>query len=143
MKLLKKSGSYQGKSLESSIQSVLRATLSNCSIGILFAYFRSFKASNNWLEKFKNRHSLTFRVLFGESVQVNPITVEEWKRRLPILLESYAEVDVYNADETSLFPKLLPNQSMVFSKDICKGGKRSKERYTNLRCKSNCRNVKV
>ena len=99
---------------------------------MLFAYFRSFKASNGWLEKFKNRHSLTFRVLSGESAQANPIIVEEWKRRLSVLLESYAEADVYNANETSPFFKLLPNRSMVFSKDNCKGGKRSKERYTIL-----------
>lgn len=95
---------------------------------------RSFKASNGWLEKFKNRHSLTFRVLSGEANQVDPVTVEEWKRRLPKLLESYAETDIYNADETSLFFKLLPDRSMVISKDTCKGGKRSKERYTILLC---------
>ena len=132
--MLKKSGSYHRKFLESSTQSTLRAILSNISIGMLFAYFKSLKASNGWLEKFKNRHSLTFCVLSGENAQVNPITVEEWKRRLPILFDSYAQADIYSADETSLFFKLLPNRSMVISKDICEGGKRSKERYTILLC---------
>jgi hypothetical protein len=101
---------------------------------MLFDHFREFKASNGWLEKFKNRHSVTFRALSGESAQVDPTTIEEWKRRLPTLLESYAENDVYNADETSLFFKFLPDRSMVLSKEACKGGKRSKDRYTILLC---------
>jgi hypothetical protein len=33
-----------------------------------------------------------------------------------------AETDVYNADETDLFFKLLPDLSMVLSKDTCRRG---------------------
>ena len=97
-------------------------------------HFRTFKASNGWLEKFKNRHAIVFRALCGESSSVDPVTVEEWKKRLPTLLASYSMDNIYNADETSLFFKLLPERSMVLSKDSCKGGKRSKERYTVLLC---------
>ena len=75
-----------------------------------------------------------FRALCGESASVDPITVEEWKKRLPMLLDSYSMDNVYNADETGLFFKLLPERSMVLSKDSCRGGKRSKERYTVLLC---------
>jgi hypothetical protein len=92
---------------------------------ILFYHFRKFKASNGWLDKFKNRHCITFRYLSGESAQVDPDTVE---------LDSYAENDVYNADETGLFFKLLPDRSMVLPKESCNGGKKSKERYTVLLC---------
>ena len=101
---------------------------------ISITYFRNFKASNGWLEKFKNRHGIVFRALCGESASVDSTTVEEWKNRLPTLLHSYSMDNVYNADETGLFFRLLPERSMVLSKDLCEGGKRSKERYTVLLC---------
>ena len=94
----------------------------------------TFKASNGWLEKFKNRHGIVFRALCGESASVDSTTVEEWKKRLPTLIDSYSTENVYNADETGLFFKLLPDRSMVLSRDSCKGWKRSKERYTVLLC---------
>ncbi len=125
---------HRGKSLESNTEFILRTKLSSCFTRILFDYFRTFKESNGWLEKFKHRHSVTFRILSAESAQVDSVTLEEWKRRLPTLLESYPETDVYNADEAGLFFKLLPDRSMVLSKDTYKGGKRSKERYTILLC---------
>lgn len=106
----------------------------NCFAFILIIYARTFKASNGWLEKFKNRHAIVFRALCGESASVDSTTVEEWRRRLPTLIDSYAMDDVYNADETGLFFKLLPDRSMVLSRDSCKGGKRSKERFTVLLC---------
>ena len=37
-----------------------------------------FKASNGWLEKFRIRHSIQYRVICGESAAVDPITVDEW-----------------------------------------------------------------
>lgn len=97
-------------------------------------YRRTFKASNGWLDKFKNRHGIVFRALCGESAGVDSITVEEWKKRLPTLTASYSIDNVYKADETGLFFKLLPDRSMTLSRDSCKGGKRSKERYTVLLC---------
>ena len=75
-----------------------------------------------------------FRALCGGSAGVDPLTVGEWKNRLPTLLDSYSLDNIYNADETGLFFKLLPERSMVLPKDSCKGGKRSKERYTVLLC---------
>jgi hypothetical protein len=39
--------------------------------------FRVFKASNGWIDKFKNRHDVTLRVLSDESAQVDSNTVEE------------------------------------------------------------------
>ena len=60
--------------------------------------------------------------------------MSQWKKRLPTLPWSYSEEDVYNADETSLFFKLLPNRSVILSKGTYRGGKCSKEQYTVLLC---------
>ena len=93
-----------------------------------------FKASNGWLEKFRSRHNIKSRILCGEAATVDCTTVDEWKKRLPSIIDNYDPNDVYNADESGLFFKALPTRSLVSSKEACKGGKRSKERFTILLC---------
>ena len=83
----------------------------------------SFKASNGWLEKFQIRHSIQHRMICGESAAVDLTTVDEWKKRLVSIIDSYDPDDIYNADETGLFFKALPNRSLITTKDICKDGK--------------------
>ena len=94
----------------------------------------SFKASNGWLERFRARHNIQFRVISGERATVNAETVDDWKGRLPEILESYHPADVYNCDETGLFFKLKPDRSLVLDKNDCQGGKKAKDRYTILLC---------
>ncbi|CAF4798490.1 unnamed protein product, partial [Rotaria sp. Silwood2] len=94
----------------------------------------TFKASNGWLEKFRNRHAISFRTINGESASVNNSTIEEWAQRLSTIIAGFNENDVFNADETGLFYRATPNRSLVLSKEECKGGKKSKERLTVLLC---------
>ena len=93
-----------------------------------------FKASNGWLDRFRTRYNIRFRVVSDEAEAVDDNTIEDWKSRLPVILEHYNPVDVYNCDETSLFFKMLPNRSLVIDKGNCKDGKRSKERVIVLLC---------
>lgn len=93
-----------------------------------------FMASNGWLEKFKIRHGISYRTICGESAAVNPITTNEWINRLPTIIDGYDCSDIFNADETGLFFKALPDKSLVLRKEECKGGKKSKERFTVLLC---------
>jgi predicted DNA-binding protein YlxM (UPF0122 family) len=93
-----------------------------------------FKASNGWLEKFRIRHGIQYRILSGESAAVDVSIVDEWRNRLSSIIDKYDPIDIYNADETGLFFKALPNRSLVVAKETCKGGKRSKERFTVLLC---------
>ena len=93
-----------------------------------------FKASNGWLEKFRNRHMIGYRQISGESAGVCATTTEEWKHRLTTIINEYSDDDIYNADETGLLFKAIPDRSLVLNKEQCKGGKRSKERYTVLLC---------
>ncbi|CAF4531854.1 unnamed protein product, partial [Rotaria magnacalcarata] len=69
-----------------------------------------------------------------KATSVDLRTVEEWKERLPLIIDQYDPHDVYNADETGLFFKALPDRSLVMAKEKCKGGKKSKERFTVLLC---------
>ncbi|XP_025413818.1 tigger transposable element-derived protein 6-like, partial [Sipha flava] len=49
-------------------------------------------------------------------------------------IANYAECDIFNADETELFYRVLPDKTMAFKNEICTGEKISKERLTVLLC---------
>jgi hypothetical protein len=91
-----------------------------------------FKALEGWLRHFKSRHSIKFMSVCGEGGDVNIDTVDNWKLKLPIICDGYEPKDIYNADETWLFFKALPNKTLAEKDDICVGGKLSKERVTIL-----------
>jgi len=91
-----------------------------------------FKASNGWLENFKKRHGIAFRKVCGESAAVSDDVVNEWKINLSELLEGYKPCDIFNADETALFYKCMPDKTLTFKNEKCNGGKHSKERLTLL-----------
>lgn len=92
----------------------------------------SFRASNGWLVNFKKRHELVFRKVCGESASVNKDICDEWVIELQSLLKDYEPKDVFNADETGLFFKCLPDKTLIFKNEKCHGGKHSKERLTIL-----------
>ncbi|UYV72200.1 TIGD4 [Cordylochernes scorpioides] len=95
----------------------------------------NFEASNGWLEKFKARRNIAFKLLHGEAGSVDANSVATWKGGIiPSLLAKYSPQDIFNADETGLFYKLLPNQTMTIRGEKCEGGKKSKERITVLVC---------
>ena len=68
------------------------------------------------------------------SVNVNSDQMEEWQRALSVILKEYRPDDIYNADETGLFYRLMPDRTLEFKKVDCHGGKQSKERITALVC---------
>ena len=71
-------------------------------------HIQDFKASHGWLDNFKKRHGVVFKVLSGESSAVNPDQYASWLGLpLPNLLQNYKAEDVYNLDETGLFFRLL------------------------------------
>ncbi|UYV65615.1 hypothetical protein LAZ67_3004867 [Cordylochernes scorpioides] len=96
----------------------------------------NFEASNGWLEKLKARRNIAFnpvKRLHGEAGSVDANSVATWKGEIILsLLAKYSQQDIFNADETGLFYKLLPNQTMTIRGEKCEGGKKSKERITVL-----------
>ncbi len=64
----------------------------------------------------------------GEANSVPKNIVDDFlHNKLPKLLEEYEPKDIFNADETGLFFKLLPDRTYTFKGDTCHGGKKSKE----------------
>ncbi|GBM29117.1 Tigger transposable element-derived protein 6 [Araneus ventricosus] len=94
----------------------------------------TFKASNGWLEKFRTRHNISFKQICGEEKSVNPNEVTDWFGKLKSLLKGYDDRDIFNADETDLFYRVLPEKTSCLEGKKCSGGKISKERLTLLLC---------
>lgn len=90
-----------------------------------------FSASVGWLDKFKKRHNIVQMSVCGESASADLQSSEDWKKNvLPDLIRQYDENDIFNADETGIFFKCLPNKTLAFKGQKCFGGKNSKERIT-------------
>ncbi|XP_072145376.1 tigger transposable element-derived protein 4-like [Dermacentor andersoni] len=92
-----------------------------------------FVSSDGWLTRFKDRHDLVFKSVCGEKASVNQETCATWKDgNLREYLGEYRPEDIFNADETALFYRLLPENTLTFKDDDCAGGKRSKDRVSVL-----------
>ena len=91
-----------------------------------------FSASNGWLDAFKRRKNNSGAVLGGESTNVKEEVVADSTKRLPDICKGYKLDDIFNADDTGLFYRTLPNRSLVVKRDACKGGKKAKKRMTAL-----------
>ena len=89
-----------------------------------------FKGSNGWLEKWKRKYNIKQLTVSGESGDVSGATVDSWKEQLPEVLQGYAKRDIWNLDETGVFWKALPERGFVQKGRSCKGGKKSKQRFT-------------
>ena len=95
-----------------------------------------FKQSTGWQDWFKECHGIAFKADCGEakSVDSDLSDMAGWKDGLSLILKSYHANDIYNADETGLFFKLMPDKTLELKNVQCRGGKRSKERLTLLVC---------
>lgn len=94
----------------------------------------TFRASDGWLQKWRLRNNITFKCISGEAADVNDEDVDQFMKKLPVLLQGYREEDIFNADESGLFFRALPNKTLSLKHEKCKGGKLSKERLTILFC---------
>lgn len=97
--------------------------------------YDNFVASSGWLQRFKERHDIVGRAVCGESQSVDEAEATKWaKENIVRLLEKYSAEDIFNADETALFFKMLPHKTLALKGEPCHGGKQSKLRITALLC---------
>ena len=92
-----------------------------------------FKASEGWLDRWKTRKNVIYRVISGEENSCTPEMTASWKEtHLPTILSRYELKDIYNADEFGLFYQMLPTNTYHVKGERCAGGKFSKVRLTGL-----------
>ena len=92
-----------------------------------------FKASDGWLDQWKNRHNVVSRAISGEERSCTEEMTASWAQtHLPTILSRYDLRDIYNADEFGLFYQQFPTKSFYLKGERCAGGKFSKVRLTGL-----------
>jgi hypothetical protein len=80
-----------------------------------------FKASDGWLNSFRNRHNIQWLKVCGESADVDPEVATEYKLRLPDMLSTYDDNDIFNCDEKGLFFKILPDKTLCINPFAARG----------------------
>jgi len=99
--------------------------------------FNDFEATDGWLHRWKQRHSLCYAKLHGEAGDADTEAAALWRQQqVRDLLESYGPEEIYNADETAFYYRALPDSTYV-EKELLKqsrGNKVAKDRLTVLVC---------
>lgn len=89
-----------------------------------------FNASKGWVQKFKKRHGIRRLKIVGEKVSSRNELVEPFLKELEskIKEKDLCFEQIYNADETGLFWRMLPDKTLVhFKEKSAPGRKMSKE----------------
>ncbi|GBP89083.1 Tigger transposable element-derived protein 4 [Eumeta japonica] len=93
----------------------------------------NFECSSSWVQRFRARHNIVAKKVCGEAAGVPEGVTEKWlSHKWPALSEGYTPEEIFNADETGLFYNLIPDKTLKFKGEECKGGKLSKTRITLL-----------
>jgi hypothetical protein len=98
-----------------------------------------FKASWQWLSRFRVRRGLQKILLHGEGAEVNKNDPELLAalEELYEIISNYEPENVYNMDETGLFFRLLPRYSLLMPEEdlsTTRGKKKSKDRLSLIVC---------
>ena len=92
-----------------------------------------FKGSDGWLDGWKTRHSVTFKMVAGEATSCTSEMTASWdETTLPTIISNYKLEDIFNADEFGLFYQALPDKTLHLKSEKCVGGKHNKTRLTGM-----------
>ena len=97
----------------------------------------SFKASSGWLQKFCGRHGIRAMSLQGESLSADYSAVPAFQSELQDIIEREGNTlnQIFNADETGLWWRLMPSKYLVHcGEKQANIFKKSKDRVTLLAC---------
>lgn len=97
----------------------------------------AFVASRGWLDNFKKRHGIRQLKVTGEKLSNNEAAVQPFQEKfLEVIREKDLSADqIYNADESGLYWKAIPDKTLASgSETSAPGSKVSKERITFMPC---------
>lgn len=93
--------------------------------------------SDGWLRNFKQRHGIRQLDISGETCSADADAAERYSATFSKLVNDHGLLpcQIYNADETGLFYRSLPERTLAGAGEkSAKGFKRNKERLTVLTC---------
>ncbi|XP_062501384.1 tigger transposable element-derived protein 4-like [Corticium candelabrum] len=87
----------------------------------------------NWVDRWKKRNAIASKKMHAESQSADKNAAADWvQNQLQLIRQEFSDDNFFNADETALFWKLMPDRTLAFKGEKCRGGKHSKERLTIL-----------
>ncbi|XP_052071173.1 tigger transposable element-derived protein 4-like [Mytilus californianus] len=90
-----------------------------------------FVATNGWLERWKGRNNIVYKKCHGEKKDADTEAADDWVTNvLPEILMNYNPDDIYNADETGLYYRAIPDGTLTEKFHDVAGSKKSKDRIT-------------
>ncbi|XP_055523048.1 jerky protein homolog-like [Wyeomyia smithii] len=93
--------------------------------------------SDGWARRFKHRFGLRVKRVVGEKVSADVLAYSNFKPTIAMRIDSMQlkESQIYNADESAIFFKLLASRTVVMSNERrAYGRKINKTRYTFMPC---------
>ena len=106
----------------------------------------TFKAGTGGLKRFRDGHGIRALSMQGESLSAATDTVDSFKEKLAKVMEEKGLTlsQVFNCDETGLYWKLMPNKTLVSSREKeAKGFKKPKDRVTLMACANASGSIKL
>lgn len=92
-----------------------------------------FTPTNGWLERWKARNNIVYKKLHGEKKDSDIPAADHWSKTvLPDILQKWNPDDIYNADETGIYYRAIPDGTLAVKSDKVAGSKKSKDRITAL-----------
>ncbi|KAL7291808.1 hypothetical protein TKK_0014589 [Trichogramma kaykai] len=96
-----------------------------------------FTATIGWCTRWLKRENIVYGKMHGELNSNDYVGAHSWLKTVwPRLAAQYNPSDIYNADETALYYRALPESCYLFRHENAKGSKTCKERITVLVCAS-------
>ncbi|KAJ1194709.1 hypothetical protein NDU88_003995 [Pleurodeles waltl] len=97
----------------------------------------TFKASHGWFWRWQKRHGISSQRIYGEAevrpAEIEPAVVYPEQPKIPMSDGGYGDEQIYNANVTGLYWKLLPDQTQEMKQAKQVGGfKKVKDRVTIL-----------
>lgn len=96
---------------------------------------KDFKSSEGWVARFKGRHNIVKRKIVGKKLSADESSVEPFKQKLRayILSNNLYSYQIYNADETGLYWKGLPEKNLAMRSEGCVPGRKvNKDRLSAM-----------
>lgn len=98
---------------------------------------QSFLASKGWVQRFKERHGLRMVITAGEKASAD---LDAYAKFKPVLMQKILDMGIsgsqlFNADESAIFVKLIASKTVVlWDEKAASGRKLNKTRYTFMPC---------
>lgn len=96
-----------------------------------------FVASKGWLDRFKHRHGIRRLKMTGEKLSSNEGAIEPYREELlSVIADKHLSPEqIYNADESGLFWRMLPDRTLAaHNEKMAPGRKMIKARITFMPC---------